>query len=146
MEVAERFGRGPVALDTAVFIYFIAEHPTYLPLVEPIFTAVAAGRLTAVTSALTLLETLVVPYRSGDVSLSERYEALLTRSRGLRLIALDAPVLRVAAQLRARAKVTTPDALQLAGALHARATAFVTHDRRLPDVPGMRIVSVSDLR
>jgi len=30
-------GRGPVGVDTAIFIYFIEEHPRFLPLVEPLF-------------------------------------------------------------------------------------------------------------
>ena len=37
-------GRGPVGLDTAVFIYFIEEHPRFFPVVAPVFSAVAAGR------------------------------------------------------------------------------------------------------
>jgi len=74
-------GRGPVGLDTAVFIYFIEEHPRFLPVVAPVFSAVASARLTAITSGVTLLETLVIPYRSGNTGLAARYEALLTRSR-----------------------------------------------------------------
>ena len=27
-------GRGPVAIDTAIFIYFIEEHPKFLPLIN----------------------------------------------------------------------------------------------------------------
>ena len=61
-------GGGPVGADTAIFIYFIEEHPRFLPLVEPLFREVSAGRKELVTSALTLLEVLVVPYRSGDQS------------------------------------------------------------------------------
>ena len=80
MEVIEEIGRGPVGLDTVVFIYFIEEHPRHLPLIEPLFTAIDAGTLEGVTSSLTLLETLVVPYRVGNVPLAERYEALLTKS------------------------------------------------------------------
>lgn len=57
-------GRGPVALDTVVFIYFIEEHPRFLPVVAPVFSAVASARLPAITSGVTLLETLVIPYRS----------------------------------------------------------------------------------
>ena len=34
-------GRGPVALDTAAIIYFIEEHPLFLPLIAPIFDRVA---------------------------------------------------------------------------------------------------------
>ena len=59
-------GRGPVGVDTVIFIYFIEEHPQFLPLLEPLFREVDNGRREVVTSALTLLEVLVVPYRSGD--------------------------------------------------------------------------------
>ncbi len=92
---------GPVALDTAVFIYFIEEHPLYLSLVEEIFVALDEERLIGVTSTITLLETLVVPFRAGDLSLAKRYETLLTFSRGLLLLDLDRPLVRMAAQIRA---------------------------------------------
>jgi len=46
-------GCGPVGLDTAVFIYFIVEHPRFLPVVSPVFSAVASARLTAITSGVT---------------------------------------------------------------------------------------------
>ena len=137
-------GRGPVGLDTAVFIYFIEEHSLYLPRIEPIFAAIAAGRLQAVTSALTLLEVLVVPYRAGDTALANRYEGLLTRSLGLRAIALDRSQLRAAAQLRAvYPKLRTPDALQLAAALTTRCGALVTNDRELPTVPGLEVMQLA---
>lgn len=45
----EDIGAGPVGLDTAVFIYFIEEHPRFLRLVEPVFAALDAGRLEGVT-------------------------------------------------------------------------------------------------
>jgi hypothetical protein len=58
-------GAGDVAIDTAIFIYFIEESPQYLPLVLPLFLEADAGQRTLVTSSLTLLEVLVVPYRAG---------------------------------------------------------------------------------
>jgi predicted nucleic acid-binding protein len=142
--LVDHLGAGPIALDTVVFIYLIEEHPRYVPLVEPIFVGIDRGRWEAVTSAVTLLETLVVPYRSADVGLAARYEELLTRSRGLRLVDLDRPLLRAAAQLRAAVPLKTPDALQLAAALGARASVFVTNDRALPRLPGLRILQLRD--
>lgn len=144
MELIRDLGPGPVALDTVVFIYFIEEDPRFLPVVEPIFSGVDRGRWEAVTSALTLLETLVVPYRAGNAALADRYEALLTRGRGVRLLDLDRSLLRLAAHLRAALPVKTPDALQLAAALTARCTAYVTNDRALPRVPGLEILQLRD--
>ena len=134
-----------VALDTVGFIYFIEEHADYVPLVEPLFVAAGNRELEIVTSALTLLEVLVVPYRAGDRVLTERYEALLTRSRGVRLIEIDRRQLHAAALLRAQYRVRTPDAIQLSAAMLNRCTSFVTNDRRLPPIPGLEIVQLRDL-
>jgi len=134
---------GNVGVDTAAFIYFIEEHPKFLPLILPLFREANEGKRTLVTSALTLLEVLVVPYRAGNRSLAERYEALLTRGRGIRLVALSHDQLRAAAQLRAATNVKAPDALQLAAAIGSGCATFVTNDRRLPSISGLRIVELS---
>jgi predicted nucleic acid-binding protein len=91
---------------------------------------------------VTLLETLVQPYRVGNTVLAERHEALLTRSRGLHLVEITRAVSRVAAQLRAAHALKTPDALQLATALLARCPVFLTNNRSLPAIPGIRILTV----
>jgi len=140
----EVLGAGPTAVDTAAFIYFIEEDPRFGPLLRPLFEQADGGDREIVTSAVTLLEVLVVPYRAGDLALADRYEALLTRGRGLRLVDPDRLQLRAAAQLRARhSGLRAPDALQLAAALGAGCTALVTNDRRFPEVPGLRIVQLS---
>jgi predicted nucleic acid-binding protein len=140
----DEVGKGSVALDTAAFIYFIEEHPLFLPLLRPLFAASDRGEVTIVTSALTLLEVLVISYRAGDLALANRYEAHLTRSRGVFVREIDLAQLRAAAQLRAITSVRTPDALQLAAALGEGCTAFVTNDRRLPAVPGLRVLQLGD--
>ena len=135
---------GRVAVDTAIFIYWIEEDPRFMPLLEPFFEEVAAGAREIVTSALTLLELLVVPYRAGNADLAQRYEELLTNSRGIAVIDLSRDQLRIAAQLRAATGVKTPDALQLAAALGAGCTTFVTNDRRIPEIRGMRVLQLGD--
>src|SRR5262252_10218581 len=136
-------GRGPLGVETVIFIYFIEEHPQFLPLLEPLFREVDSGRRELVTSALTLLEVLVVPYRSGDHLLAKRYEALLTQSRGVRVVEISRDHLRAAAQLRAATGVKTPDALQLVAALGSGCTAFLTNDRNLPTMRGIRILQLA---
>jgi len=137
-------GSGRTGIDTCLFIYFMEEHPRFLPLIEPLFGEADAGTRELVTSALTLLEVLVVPYRAGDRPLAERYEQLLTRSRGIRLIDLSRDQLRGAAQLRAATGVKTPDALQLAAAMGSGCSVFVTNDRRIPETPGTRVLQLAD--
>ena len=143
MGLITEIGAGSVAVDTAIFIYFIEENPRCLPEITPLFKEADQGKRELITSALTLLEVLVVPYRAGNRLLAERYEALLTRSRGIRLVELSRDQLRAAAQLRAAIRVKTPDALQLVAAIGAGCTTFLTNDRRLPPVPGLRILELA---
>jgi len=142
----EEIGPGPVALDTVVFIYFIEESPDFLPLIEPVFSAIARGELRAVTPELTLLEVLVAPYCRGDFALAEQYEALLSRSAGLRLVPLDRLLLRTAARLRASHSVKTPDALQAAAALVSRCTVLITNDRDFRTLDYPRVLQLAAYR
>ena len=142
MGLIEDLGSGPVGLDTPPLIYFIEEHPEYLPVVRPVFAAMTEGALTGVASALMLMETLVRPYRVGNAPLAAQYEAFLTGSRGFRLEEITINVLRAATQLRAAHNIKTPDAIHLATALMATCPVYLTNDRKLPSIPGIRILQV----
>jgi len=50
-----------------------------------------------------------------------------------------------AAQLRAAHNIRTPDAIQIAAALNAEATHFLTNDIRLPEIPSIQILSIDAL-
>jgi predicted nucleic acid-binding protein len=140
----ETIGPGPLALDSAVLIYFIERHALYQPILRPLFERINAGELPAVTSALTLLETLVVPYRARNLDLAGLYETILTGSPGLTLVPIDLQLLRSAAEIRAVTSVQTPDALHLATARATRCTTFLTNDRRLPSFPGLAVLQLDD--
>lgn len=144
MGLIESLPAGPVAIDSAIVIYLVERHERYLPVIRPLFEAADAGRRDLVTSAITLLEVLVVPYRAGDASLAIRYEDLLSRSRGLELVPIDRPILRSAAQLRAVHGARTPDAIQMSAGLARRCGSFLTNDRRIPNLPNLPIFQLGD--
>ena len=146
MGLTEAVGQGPLAVDTALFIYLIEEHPRFLAPVRALFARADAGDIEIVTSALTLLEVLVVPLRAGDQALAARYDALLTRSRGVHVVDLSRDQLRAAARLRAQhGSLRTPDALQLAAAMSRGCSAFVTNDRRMPTPDGLHVLQLSEI-
>lgn len=146
MGLTTDLGPGDVGVDTVSFIYFIEEHPKFLSMILPLFREADEGKRSLVASALTLMEVLVVPYRAGNRALAQRYEALLTRGRGIRLIDLSHDQLRAAAQLRGATGVKTPDALPLVAAISAGCSTFLTNDRRLPAIPGLRIIELNSYR
>ena len=143
MGLAAELGPGPVAVDTGVFIYFIEEEPRYLPLIEELFEEADSGRRELITSAVTVLEVLVVPYRLGALELAQRYELLLTRSRGIQVVDLTQSLLKIAAQLRAATMMRTRDAIQIASALSANCRTYLTTDLSLPVVHGITVLQLS---
>jgi hypothetical protein len=97
-------------------------------------------QLDLVTSLVTLL---IVPFRANNDALAGRHEAWLTSSRGIRLIDATRDQLGPASRLRAMTGMRTPDALQLNAAREAGWPAFLTSDRRLPGVPGLRVLQLA---
>jgi predicted nucleic acid-binding protein len=133
-----------VALDSAPLIYYIEEHPTYLPAIEPFFDALADGLLTAVTSTVTLAEVLTQPLRLGDAQLAATYRELLRSSTGLTLMPVTSTIAEEGARMRAAGEFRTPDAIQLATAVALGAKAFLTDDFRLT-TPDLRVLVVDRL-
>ena len=60
-----------IFLDTAPVIYYIERHPTFFPLVRPIFESLSDGDFRAVSSPITLAECSIVPYRQGLLELQQ---------------------------------------------------------------------------
>ncbi|MEM3658319.1 MAG: PIN domain-containing protein, partial [Candidatus Hadarchaeum sp.] len=88
---------------------------------------------------------LVKPLREGRPEVARDYRDLLTTYPELALIPVDAEIAERAADLRACYGLRTPDALQVATALHAGATAFLTNDARLTAVKELEVVLLDEL-
>lgn len=67
---------GLVYLDANSVIYSVEKHPTYEPLLLPVWQAAKAMTIEIVSSELVLLETLVGPFKVGNVGLANTYEQL----------------------------------------------------------------------
>jgi predicted nucleic acid-binding protein len=130
--------------DTMPFIYLWERHPRYLPLSEALFRYLKEPDVQGITSLITLYETCVLPQRQGRGDLVRDYEYTLLHSRQVQTLVIDAALARRAIALRARHNLRVPDALQLAAALEAGATAFVPNDRQLEKVPDLRVLVLDD--
>jgi predicted nucleic acid-binding protein len=134
-----------LGIDSPAFIYFIEAHPRYGPIVAAVFRLIAAGRLHSITSAVTPAEVLVHPLRTGDRSLVRAYRSLLFGSDAMQTVPIGPGIGERAAGLRARYRLRTPDALQLAASLAHGCEAFLTNDRALSRVTDLRIVVLDEL-
>jgi hypothetical protein len=73
-------------IDTAPFIYFVEQYPAYVDKMRLIFHYVHSGTITAVTSVITLTETLPKPIREKDIQLETNYQQLFLNTYNLRLV------------------------------------------------------------
>lgn len=134
-----------IGLDTSPFIYLFERHPTYYPLVQPLFTQLRAPQFDAVTSVITLIETCVQPQRAGKNKLVEHYRHALMHAEQVRLLNITVEIADISVRLRAQHNIRVPDALQIAAAIDAGATLFVSNDKQLKRVSDIEIVVLDDL-
>ena len=135
-----------IALDTQVFIYHFQENTTYLPLTRRIFETIEHGETAASTSVVALMEILVKPMHEGNSKAVEEYKFVLQTFPNLKLQSMDSVVSEKAAEIRATYNLRTPDAIQLASAMIAKAEAFLTNDHRLKRVEGIQIIVLKEYR
>ena len=117
-----------IALDTSLFIYQWEAHPRYSPLTDPIFASIERSNVVAVTSTITMSELLVHPYRDDDMAKVNELFGKLSTYPNLEWIAPGLQIAAYAARLRAIHRLRTPDALQAATAVEAKATALLSND------------------
>ena len=133
-----------IAIDTSPFIYYIEENEQYVRAADILFDLIATGRLTAVTSIVTLIEVFIQPLKLGDKELEQKYRKLLLYSGNLNVAVVDIEIAEETARLRAKYKIRTPDAIQLATALVKDAEAFITNDSQLGRIQEIPVVVLKD--
>lgn len=134
-----------IALDTAPFIYFIEETPTYINIVEPLFQEISRGNLIAFTSYITLIEVLIKPLEENNEDLIKKYSDILHGSDNLFLSDLDKEISMEAARLRSTHKLKIPDAIQLATGLVNGAKAFITNDYSFKKIKKIQVIVLHEL-
>ncbi len=143
MALADRLrASSSVFLDTAPVIYYVEEHPKYLPMLDTAFDVFDTTDASVVTSPITIAECLVGPLRAGDPALRNAFVDLLV---GLASIALpDVATAKEAASLRAEYNLSLLDAFQIALAKKAGCAAFLTNDAMLRRVAGVDVILLDE--
>ena len=144
MELVDKLRGKIICIDTAPFIYFIEKDPKYLNIVRPIFAEIDAGNIEALTSTITLLEVLVLPFKTVNESLAEEYREILLHAEGLTTYEIVHEVSELAAKLRAKYTIRTPDAIQMAVGILYGAYTFLTNDSGLKKVKDIRVMILED--
>ena len=135
---------GLIYIDSCVLIYGIER-------VEPYFSCASAlwpvegARPQIITSALTLLEVLVKPFREKNDSLGQAYRESIMSPEGVQCIPITLPLLESAARIRAEFGLRTPDAIHTATAISSGCVLFVTNDVVFRRISGLNVAVISEI-
>ena len=119
-----------IFLDTNFFIYLIESSGPQAIRTRYLLRAFSARKDEILTSVMSLGEVLVMPIRSGDYALAQRYRQIF-HSPGISVLPFLEEASEAFARLRAGGKIKPPDAIQLATAGSAGCDLFLTNDERL---------------
>ena len=134
-----------IGIDTMVFIYHFEKNQIYSPLTFSIFESLEKGDFKGITSILTLLEILVKPKKENNSLLVERYKLLLETFPNLQVHEINENIADIASSLRANYNINTPDAIQIATSLDAKADIFITNDVNLKKISEIKVLLLSEM-
>lgn len=117
-----------VALDLGVFEVYLSGDPAFQAVSLPLFDAIEQGKLTAVTSVLTLSELLAASYQGRNPGLAKELNFLLPTFPNLSLAPVTVAIADRAAQSRSRHMLSLLQSVQMATALAEGADALIVTD------------------
>lgn len=137
-------GYNKVFLDTTPLIYFLDSDVSFGEKTKMILEEVLSDEKELVTSAITCMEYLVYPYRTGN---QEKIDAFFEFADDceIPINGIDVETAKTAAEIRAKYKdFKAMDSLQLAAALHSGCDVFLTNDNQLRQFKGLRCVTIEE--
>jgi predicted nucleic acid-binding protein len=142
-QLCERHSK--VGLDSNVLIYVIERVEPWHQVADEVIDAIQAGATAGTMSSLALAEILSGPSQAGDLTGLERYDDEIRDIPGLSVEPVDADVAGDAAVIQGSRGMSLADAVHLASARAAGATAFITNDRRLRGSAKLEVIYLDDL-
>ena len=127
-----------VFIDTAPLIHYLEEHPIYHNAVKNFLEECLEQDRKIASSAITVEEYCVFPYRTGNYSLIERLYDFFEDAE-IEIVDIDRTIAQKAASIRAEFKdFKAMDALQLAAACESGCDLFLTNDKQLQQFEEIR--------
>jgi predicted nucleic acid-binding protein len=121
-------GHRRVLIDTNVWLYHLEQNPEFGSAAAEVLAAMERGDFQGIVSELTLLELQVRPLRLERQDIADQYELLLDHFPNLIFAPVVRNVLTLAAMLRAKYRLKTPDAIVLATGIRQGATLAISND------------------
>ncbi|MBS0655895.1 MAG: type II toxin-antitoxin system VapC family toxin [Verrucomicrobia bacterium] len=136
-----------IYLDVNVFIYALEGYPKFEAFLTELFKRIDNGEIQAVTSELTLAESLVKPMMDGNSRLEKIYLETIQSSQWLQAVPVSRDILISAARLRSNfTHLRLPDAIHLTTAKATQCQTFLTNDKQMKNASdGIQLVLLSEI-
>lgn len=130
------------ALDSNIFIYHFEQNPAYITYTVKIFKKIESARFHAVTSIISIIETLSYPISK---DLEEQMIENFQTAPNLSIYNVNQEIAVESARIRREYKIRLPDSIQLATALYGKADKFITNDAKLQKFKDINVELLTDI-
>jgi predicted nucleic acid-binding protein len=134
-----------IYLDSNILIHLVEGLDGFEAQLDVLSGALDRGGVTAVTSELSLAETLVKPLALGATLITQQFKELIQTKSMMTVVPITRSILIAAADVRAKFRLKLPDAIHVATALAAGCDAFVTQDSDFKSKLPISVAALSDL-
>ena len=143
MAIVDQIRGKRVYFDTNVFIYIFEGSPEYQNIVKPIIELAELDEIAIYTNEITLGELLVSPFKNRQNSIADTYIQALNNPDFVTLTPTSQHIHVEAARVRAVNGMKYPDAVHIASAIDSDCDVFLTNDRKIRAVSGLKMVYCS---
>lgn len=128
-----------LCLDTNILTYFFEKDPKFGQLAKTTVEKLQKNKIKFGFTFLSQAEILVHPYKLNDEDLINLYSNLEAQFK-IKILYPTPETAAIAAQLRAKYTIQTPDAINLAVVLSNKFDAFLTNDATLKKVGEIKVI------
>lgn len=133
-----------IFFDTSPLIYFLDANSIFKSQMNKIFYDILKSEIQFVTSAITVEEFLVFPYRNEDFAAIDSFWTFINEGN-INVLKIDNAIAVEAAKIRAEYRhFKTMDALQLAAAICNGCDLFLTNDKQLKQFEKISCMTVEE--
>lgn len=131
-----------VAIDTMLMIYVLEHHPQYMQVVAEIFEDAQS----VICSSFLFGELFAGLYKRGDQKAVDTILSYVEDAEQLEVYSFDYATSLVFAKIRGQhPSYSSPDCIHLATALQFEADVFITNDKKLKNLSGLKVMNLQDL-
>ncbi len=134
-----------IYIDTAPYIYYLEKNLKYGNKIKEFLISNYDSGKEFITSAITIEEYSIVPYREKNTKLLKDFDMLIEDTE-TDVVDITKSIAKKAAQIRAEYKnFKAMDALQLAAAVKSGCGIFLTNDKQLRQFKELAVITMDDL-